>query len=165
MDTLANFVDRRAFQMKTEYAGNLQRALRNRSKPLDHIGAIGDQRRQTTCSPRPAVGFDNAAHAGLARVIVKENAATAIDLDIDEAGRENRVGGKRDHARRLASRQAPGHRAAGRVDGVEVLIAARHVDGAAVGGHRHPLRSGRERDGGCHHVAGSVENRAPDRTR
>jgi hypothetical protein len=61
---------------------------------FDHIGAIGDQRRQTTGGPRSAVSLDDAAHGGFARIVVKENTTTAIDLDVDEAGREDRAGGK-----------------------------------------------------------------------
>ena len=94
MNAFASFVERRSFQVKAEHARNLQRGWRDRSEAFDHIGAIGDQRRQTACGPRPAVSFDDAAHAGLGRLIVEEDAATAIDLDVDEAGREDRVGGK-----------------------------------------------------------------------
>ena len=94
MNTLARFVERRAFQVKPEHARNLQRGRRDRSEALDHIGPIRDQRRQTTCGPPPAVSLDYPARAGLARIIIQENAATAIDLDIDETGREDRVGRK-----------------------------------------------------------------------
>jgi hypothetical protein len=45
---------------------------------------------------------------GLARLIIQQNAATAIDLDVDEAGREDRVGGKCCYAmrRRLSEADA-----------------------------------------------------------
>jgi hypothetical protein len=46
------------------------------------------------------VSLDYPAHAGLARLVIQQNAAAAIDLDIDEAGREDRVGGKCGYAAR-----------------------------------------------------------------
>src|SRR3984885_10622826 len=106
MNTLARFVERRAFQVKPEHAGNLQRGRRYRSKALDHAGPIRDQRRQTACGPPLAVSLDYPAQAGLARIIIQQNAATAIDLDIDEAGREDRVVSKCGYTSRRCASEA-----------------------------------------------------------
>src|SRR4029077_2147348 len=57
-------------------------------------------RRQTAGSPRSAVSLDDAAHAGFTRLLVEERATTPIDLNIDETGRKDRIGGKRAYAGR-----------------------------------------------------------------
>src|SRR5262245_25588623 len=86
--------------MEAEHARNLQRGLCARGKALQHIGAVGDQRRQATRGPVPAMSLNDAAYAGLGRLVIEKNAAPAIDLHIDEAGREDCVGWKRDGSAR-----------------------------------------------------------------
>src|SRR5262249_12534032 len=100
MNPFTYFVKCRALQMEAEHAGNLQRGLRARSKALQHIDAVGDQCRQATRGPVPAMSLNDVAHAGLGRLVIEKDAAPAIDLTIDEARREDCVSGKRDGSAR-----------------------------------------------------------------
>ena len=63
MNTLARSVERGAFQMKAEHAGNLQAGLSSCSQLLDDLTSVGDQGWQATGGPAFAVRNYNFTNA------------------------------------------------------------------------------------------------------
>ncbi len=75
------------------YADHARNAFRNRlancrDAALDDIGVVGYQGRQESRRPECAVRRDHGAQRFDVRRIIEQHAATAIDLDVDEAWRK-----------------------------------------------------------------------------
>ena len=99
--------DERPFQVQTEDAvAAADRASRRDGGP--HLLArIGDQGRQARRRAKATVRPGNGAHAVGRRLIVEENAAAAVDLQIDEA-RGQEGAGRQPRLRPVGRNLAPG---------------------------------------------------------
>ena len=103
MNTLAQSVERRPFQMETEHAGNLQARLSNSSQLLDQLASIADEGRQTARGPRLAVRLDDASYAVFRWLVIEKYASASVDLDVYESWGKDRICGNWIDARASAS--------------------------------------------------------------
>ena len=113
--TRALRADERAFQMQAQNAVAAGHRTRRRNRTAHLLTRIGDQSRQAGGGAVAAVRPGNRAHAVGRRLIVEQDAATAIHLQVYEAGRhENARGNARLRPIRMESRPAKRGRRCGR---------------------------------------------------
>ena len=96
--------DEGAFQMQAENPVPAGGRARRRDGGPHLLARVGDQGRQARRRAEAAVRPGDGAHAVGCRLIVEQNAAAAIDLQIDEAGGEEDAGRE---ARLTANRREP----------------------------------------------------------
>ena len=99
--------DERPFQMQAEDAiPTADRASRRDGRP-HLLAGVGDQGRQARRGAKAAVRPGDGAHALGRRLIVEENAASAVDLQIDEA-RGQEGAGRQARLRPIGGNLGPG---------------------------------------------------------
>src|SRR5689334_16334642 len=91
MDALARPVERRAFEMETEHAGNLQASLSDCSQLVDHLASVGDQGWQAARGASEAMRFNDASYPCLGWLVIEKNTAAPIDLNVYESGRKDHI--------------------------------------------------------------------------
>jgi hypothetical protein len=97
-------------------------------------GRVGDERGQERERPEPRMGLGDARERGGGGVVVQHHAAAAVDLEIDEAGRE-RAGAEVDRLGAVRRRADGGDPAAGDGEHARPHRGAVEDAGGAVGDH------------------------------
>ena len=99
--------DERPFQVQAENPVAAADGASRRDGGPHLLARIGDQGRQARRRAKAAVRAGNGAHAVGGRLIVEQNAAAAIDLQIDEA-RGQEGAGRKPRLRPIGGNLAPG---------------------------------------------------------
>ena len=89
MNPRARATDERAFEMKTQNSVRSRQRFRRGDRGRGFGAAVAYQSRQTACGAEPAMGPGDGAHRLRRWLVIEQNAAAAIDLQVDEAGREH----------------------------------------------------------------------------
>ncbi len=90
MDAFAARIDEGPLDMHAERTGHANvRLARRRQRPRQHFGRVGDDRRQEAGDPLAPVGVGDPRDCVQGRLGVEQRAAAAIDLPVDEPGRQD----------------------------------------------------------------------------
>ncbi len=88
MDAGPRGADEGTFEVQAEHAVIAGSRARRRDGGLRLLPGIGDQRRQARRRAIAPMRARDGPHAFRCRIIVEQNPAAAIDLEVDEAGRQ-----------------------------------------------------------------------------
>ena len=86
------WANERTFQVKPEDPISVADGASSSDGASHLLARIADQRRQTGCRAVTTVGPRNSTHAISGRLVVEQNAAAAVDLQVNETGRQERPG-------------------------------------------------------------------------